>query len=97
MHLTMAAYNETGYRNLMSVASLSARRFWYRPRIDFADLAAMAEDGHTEGLVVTTGCLFGVLPQTLLPRATPARCTVARTLAGWFPRSTSSCRTTASR
>lgn len=86
LHLTMAAYTEQGYRNLMQVSSLSARRFWYKPRIDFADFAAMAEDGATSGLVVSTGCLGGVLPQTLITQGPQAALAVARTLAGWFPR-----------
>jgi len=86
MHLTMAAYTEQGYRNLMQVSSLSARRFWYKPRIDMADFAGMAEDGATAGLVVSTGCLGGVLPQTLLTQGHAAAVSVARTLAGWFPR-----------
>ena len=85
MHLTMAAYSEQGYRNLMHVATLSARRYWYKPQIDMADFAAMAEAGATKGLVVATGCYSGVLPQTLMRQGPKAARKVAETLAGWFP------------
>lgn len=86
MHLTIAAYNEVGYRNLCHLASLTARRFWFKPRVDFADFAAMAQDGATAGLVVGTGCFFGVLPQTLITQGPAAAVSLAQTLAGWFPR-----------
>jgi DNA polymerase-3 subunit alpha len=86
MHLTVAAYNEAGYRNLMHMATLTARRYWYKPRIDFADFAAMAEDGATDGLVVATGCYFGVGPQVLMRRGPAAAVKVVEALAGWFPR-----------
>ena len=86
LHLTMAAYTETGYRNLMRLSTLSARRFYYKPRIDFADLAAMAEAGTTKGLVVSSGCLGGVLPQVLLNQGHEAGVKLVKAMAGWFPR-----------
>lgn len=86
LHLTLTAYNEAGYRNLMHLSTLTARRFYYKPLIDFADFAAMAEDGATAGLAVATGCYFGVLPQVLMRNGTDAAVQVAQTLAGWFPR-----------
>lgn len=86
MHLTINAYNEAGYRNLMHLATLSARRYWYKPQIDFADFAQMATDGATEGLVVATGCFFGVIPQTMMRHGEEAAAKVAMALAGWFPR-----------
>jgi DNA polymerase-3 subunit alpha len=85
-HLTVLSYNERGYRNLVRLATLSAQKFWYLPRVDFADLAQMAEDGATQGLAVATGCFFGVLPQTLMRQGPEAAVHVAQTLAGWFPR-----------
>jgi len=86
LHLTVAAYTEAGYRNLMRLATLSQRRYWYKPRVDFADFAQMAEDGATKGLVVSTGCFFGVLPQVLMRQGHRQAVRVAQTLAGWFPR-----------
>ena len=57
----MAAYTEAGYRNLMRLATMTRAEVLVPPRVDFADLAAMAEDGRTDGLVVATGCYFGPL------------------------------------
>lgn len=85
MHLTVAAYNETGYRNLCHLSTLAARHFYYKPRVDFADLAALAEDGLTSGLVVGTGCFSGPLVQSLVHHGPAAAAKVAMTLAGWFP------------
>lgn len=85
MHLTVAAYNETGYRNLCRLATLGARHFYYKPRVDFADLAALADDGLTKGLVVATGCFSGPLVQALVHHGPAAAAKVATTLAGWFP------------
>jgi DNA polymerase-3 subunit alpha len=86
MHLTINAYCEIGYRNLINLANVTQRKFWYKPRIDFADFAEMAEAGATKGLVVSTGCFFGVLPQTLMRQGEAAAVQVANALAGWFPR-----------
>lgn len=85
-HLIVAAYTETGYRNLTKLVTQTARRYYYRPRIDLADLAAMAEAGTTAGLVVSTGCYFGLVAQTLLKRGVPAAAQLVTALAGWFPR-----------
>ena len=82
----MVAYTERGYRNLVRLATTTQRRFWYRPRIDFADFAEMSEDGATQGLAVATGCFFGVLPQVWMAQGERAAVQVAQSLAGWFPR-----------
>lgn len=85
MHLTVAAYNETGYRNLMKLATLTARNFWYKPLVDLPDLAAMAEDGATQGLVIGTGCYSGPLVQAMVHHGPEHAVKIAQTLAGWFP------------
>lgn len=60
-HMTLLAENETGYRNLMQLASLAYRDgFYYKPRMD-AELLAE----HADGLIATTGCLGGHVPQLL--------------------------------
>lgn len=86
LHLTLAAYSETGYRNLCKLATLASAKFWYKPQLDMADLAAFAENGDTQGLVVATGCYGGLLPQVLLRSGERDAVKVAQTLAGWFPR-----------
>ncbi|MGD2058573.1 MAG: DNA polymerase III subunit alpha, partial [Anaerolineales bacterium] len=60
-HLLLLAENDTGYRNLLEIASASQLEgFYYRPRIDHEFLAA-----HSEGLICTTGCLSGEVPRAL--------------------------------
>ncbi|RWX48908.1 DNA polymerase III alpha subunit, partial [Candidatus Electrothrix communis] len=53
--------NETGYRNLMKLASIAQTAgFYYRPRIDRKLLFA-----HQEGLLALTACLHGEIPWTI--------------------------------
>ena len=60
-HLLLLAENDTGYRNLLQIASAGQLDgFYYRPRIDHDFLAE-----HNEGLVCTTGCLSGEVPRAL--------------------------------
>ncbi len=64
-HMTMMAYNETGYRNLMALSSKAyLDGFYYKPRMDRELLAE-----HAEGIIATTGCLGGHVPQLLAPDA----------------------------
>jgi DNA polymerase-3 subunit alpha len=61
-HLLLLAENDTGYRNLLAIATASQLEgFYYRPRIDHDFLAQ-----HSEGLICTTGCLSGEVPRALL-------------------------------
>lgn len=61
-HMLLLAENLTGYRNLLQIASASQLEgFYYHPRIDHDYLAA-----HSEGLIATTSCLAGEVPQSIL-------------------------------
>jgi DNA polymerase-3 subunit alpha len=61
-HLLLLARNRTGYHNLLKLTTLAhTRGFHYRPRIDKRMLAE-----HAEGLIVTSGCLSGEIPELLL-------------------------------
>lgn len=61
-HLLLFAMNETGYRNLLALVTRSfVDGFYYKPRMDKAMLAQ-----HSEGLIVTSGCLAGEIPQLIL-------------------------------
>ncbi|NLW56475.1 MAG: DNA polymerase III subunit alpha [Firmicutes bacterium] len=61
-HLVLLAENETGYRNLVKLVSLShLEGFYYRPRVDRELLAKYAE-----GLIVLSACYSGELPSALL-------------------------------
>lgn len=60
-HLLLLAENQTGYQNLLKIASASqVDGFYYHPRIDREFLAE-----HSEGLIATSGCLAAEIPRTL--------------------------------
>jgi len=62
-HMILLAENDVGYRNLMVLASKAyLEGFYYKPRMDAELLAA-----HSEGIIATTGCLGGHVPQLLGP------------------------------
>jgi DNA polymerase-3 subunit alpha len=64
-HITLLAVTQTGYANLVELASRAyLEGFYYKPRMDPTLLAE-----HAEGLVATTGCLGGHVPQLLAPDA----------------------------
>src|SRR5258706_1414019 len=61
-HLTLLAETNTGYRNLIQLASLAfLEGYYYKPRLDWELL-----ERHHEGLIATTGCLGGHVLQSLL-------------------------------
>jgi len=60
-HLLLLAENDTGYRNLLQIATAAQLEgFYYKPRIDHDFLAS-----HSEGLVCTSGCLAAEVPRAL--------------------------------
>lgn len=61
-HLLLLAENQTGYQNLLKIASAAQLEgFYYFPRIDRDFLAA-----HSEGLIATSGCLSAEIPRAIL-------------------------------
>ncbi len=61
-HLLLLAENETGYRNLLKIASAAQLNgFYYFPRVDHEFLAA-----HSEGLICTSGCMSAEIPRAIL-------------------------------
>jgi len=61
-HLTALAENNTGYKNLIQLASRAFMEgYYYKPRVDWELL-----EEHSEGIIVTTGCLGGQVLQALL-------------------------------
>ncbi|HSG78447.1 MAG TPA: PHP domain-containing protein, partial [Acidimicrobiia bacterium] len=64
-HTTLLAVSQTGYENLVRLASRAyLEGFYYKPRMDRELLAEYAE-----GIVATSGCLGGHVPQLLAPDA----------------------------
>lgn len=75
-HLLLLAHNQTGYLNLLKLATASQLEgYYYRPRIDHRFLAE-----HNEGLIATTGCLAGEIPQAI----NRGRLDKARDLMGFY-------------
>jgi DNA polymerase-3 subunit alpha len=61
-HLILLAKNEKGYRNLLKLVTIaSTEGFYYKPRIDKSLL-----EKHSEGLIVSTACIGGEIPQSIL-------------------------------
>lgn len=61
-HLVLLCENETGYRNLMKMVSVSwTEGYYYKPRIDIELLKK-----YHEGLIGLSACLAGEIPQALM-------------------------------
>ncbi len=61
-HILLLAQNKTGYLNLLKTASeAQLNGYYYKPRIDHDFMAK-----HSDGLISTTGCMAGEIPQALL-------------------------------
>jgi DNA-directed DNA polymerase III PolC len=61
-HLLLLAKNQVGYHNLLKLTTIAhTRGYHYRPRVDKKVL-----EQHAEGLIVTSGCLSGEIPELLL-------------------------------
>jgi DNA polymerase-3 subunit alpha len=61
-HLTLLAETTAGYRNLLKLSSAAyLEGYYYKPRVDWELL-----ERHHEGIIATTGCLGGVVLQSLL-------------------------------
>jgi len=61
-HLLLLAKNEVGYKNLIKLTTLAhLEGFYYKPRIDMEILKK-----YSEGLIATSACLEGEIPQLLL-------------------------------
>jgi len=61
-HLIILAKNHVGYKNLLRLVSIAnTQGMYYKPRID----KSMLEKYH-EGLIITSACLGGEVPQRIL-------------------------------
>ena len=81
-HLTTLVENTTGYRNLIQLSSRAFMEGYYRkPKVDWEILAE-----HSEGLIVTTGCLGGHVLQSMMNQGFDAACEKAGRLLDIFGR-----------
>ncbi len=75
-HLLLLAENQTGYRNLLKIASAAQiDGFYYFPRIDHEFL-----ENHSEGIIATSGCMSAEIPRALRERGPEE----ARRLMDWY-------------
>ncbi len=75
-HLVLLARDNTGYRNLMRIATAAQLEgFYYKPRVDKKFLAE-----HSQGLIALTACGSGEIPR-LIKEGRPDE---ARKVAAWF-------------
>jgi DNA polymerase III subunit alpha len=60
-HMLLLAQNQTGYLNLLQIASAAQLDgYYYKPRIDRAFMAR-----HSDGLIATTGCMAAEIPRAI--------------------------------
>ncbi len=60
-HMLLLAQNQTGYLNLLNIASAAQLKgYYYKPRIDRAYMAA-----HSDGIIGTTGCMAAEIPRAI--------------------------------
>ncbi|MCE1254860.1 MAG: DNA polymerase III subunit alpha [Anaerolineae bacterium] len=61
-HLLLLAENQTGYQNLLKIASAAQLEgYYYKPRIDHEFLAQ-----HAEGIIASSACLAGEIPRAIM-------------------------------
>jgi DNA polymerase III subunit alpha len=84
MHMGLLSVTPQGYRNLVAVNNYAHANFWYRPALDFGDLAKLSGQGLLEGIAAMSGCWFGAIP-TLLREGDPVAVrNLLVALDGWF-------------
>ena len=61
-HATVLCKNERGYKNLVEISNIGTNiGYYYEPRVDLETI-----EQHLDGLVVTAGCISGMVPQAIL-------------------------------
>src|SRR5256884_2406910 len=66
-HLVLLARHETGYQNLVQLATKAhLEGYYYKPRTDKELL-----DAHKEGLIALSGCLASEIPEAILNEQLP--------------------------
>jgi len=59
-HLILLAMNTEGWINILKLTTKANEKFYYAPRIDYADLRE-----HSNGLICMTACLKGIVPYSI--------------------------------
>ena len=81
-HLLLLAKTQQGYQNLMQLCSIGfLEGYYYKPRIDYDTL-----EKYSEGLICSSACIGGDLPQMLLQGRMEEARALALRLKGMFGR-----------
>lgn len=96
-HLCIAALDFEGYKGLVQLSSLTHHRkllgtnkfsdgdhFYFKPRLPLSDLWKFGQE-YGDHVVITTGCYFGLVPQTLINSGEKAALAIAKKMAKNFP------------
>lgn len=59
-HLVLLTKNETGYKNLIKLTSMSYENFYMKPHVSYEMLKE-----HNEGIIALSACLGGEIPQLI--------------------------------
>lgn len=78
-HLLLLAKNEKGFKNLMQLTSLAYENFYRKPHVSYDMLGT-----YREGLISTTSCLGGEIPQLLIEGKYEQAKDVAKTMIDIF-------------
>lgn len=62
-HLILLAMDQEGWINIKKLTTKANQKFYYQPRIDYADLRA-----HSNGLICLTACLKGIVPYMIMEK-----------------------------
>lgn len=84
MHATIVAFNEIGWRNLVALNNRAWRQFRWQPTLDLGDLAEAADTGSLDGLLMTGGCWFGLVPRWIRENDAASVLNVVSALSAWF-------------
>jgi DNA polymerase-3 subunit alpha len=60
-HLILLAMNQEGWTNIKKLTTKANEKFYYAPRIDYADL-----ESHSNGIICLTACLKGMVPYNIM-------------------------------
>jgi DNA polymerase-3 subunit alpha len=85
-HMCVVAYTSEGYKNLVRLSTLSYRNFFHKPLLDLKDFARLSEEGGLEGLAATSGCVSGLVIQSLLKENDHSALQYIESFAKWFPK-----------
>lgn len=84
MHAVICAVDEVGWRNLVELNNRAWQQFRWKPVLDLGDIAEFADAGMLDGLIMTGGCWFGLVPRMIREHPGPGVLNMISALSVWF-------------